>query len=72
MDTESIMLGEISQIERQILCDLPYMWNSSPTPQKTKAIETENRLATARGGGVGGWRNGRGGSKSTQFHYKIN
>ena len=25
--TEGFMLSEISQTERQILCDLTYMWN---------------------------------------------
>lgn len=46
--------------ERQILCDLTYVWNL-----KVKLIETKN--IGCRGGGVGemGW------SKGTNFYYKT-
>ena len=35
MDLESIMLSEISQIERQILYDITYMWNLKRTTNKS-------------------------------------
>jgi len=44
MDLEDIMLSEISQKERKILCDLTY----NVEFEKPELIETENRLVVAR------------------------
>ena len=54
MNLEDIILSEISQKERQILCDLTYNVES----KKPELIETENRLVVARDEGRGNGRKG--------------
>ena len=48
MGLEGILLREISQTERQILCIITYMWNLK---EFSKLVTiTENKLAGTRGG----------------------
>ena len=48
MDSESIMLSEISKKERQIWYDLTYMWNLE-NKTKTALIDRKKRLVIATG-----------------------
>ena len=41
--------------EKQILCNLTYMWNSPPLCKHTKLMDTGNRLVVARGRRVESW-----------------
>ena len=64
MDFEGIMLGNKSDIERQILYDL--IWES----ENIELTGTENRFIVARDG-TSGWRK-QGHQKVQTFSYKIN
>lgn len=50
------------------MCDL----KTKQSKAKTELIDRENRLAVARGGAWGWWRNGRKWSKSTNLGCKKN
>ena len=57
---EGIMICEINQIERKIVYNFTYMWNlknkanEQIQQNRNRVIETENKLAVARGEGVKG------------------
>ena len=44
-----------SDRERQILCDLTYMWKIKHKTNKTRLLNTENKLVVAREDTDGGW-----------------
>ena len=50
MDLEGIMLSKISQTDKDKYCTILLICGIKKTP---KPIDTENRLAVARGGGLG-------------------
>ena len=54
MDIKSIMLGEISQAERQIPYDYTRIW------KKNKHIDKKNRLVITKGEVVGEGKRGKG------------
>ena len=62
VDLEGIMLSEISQTEKiQIAYDSIYIWNLENKQNRSRLIDTENKLMVARwerGWGLGG--NGEG------------
>ena len=68
MDLEDIMLSEISQKERQILCDLTYIVDS----KKPELIGIENRLVVARDEGRGLGEKGEAGQRVQIYSYKSN
>ena len=45
MDLENVILSEVSQTEREILYDIPYMWNlkRNDTNELTKQKETHRK-----------------------------
>ena len=51
---KALCFSETSQTERQIPCDLTYMWNlkkpNQTKPKTPKLIDTENRLLVASSG----------------------
>ena len=54
MDLENVILSEVSQTEREILYDIPYMWNlkRNDTNELTKQKETHRlrkQLVVAQG-----------------------
>ena len=66
MDLEVIILSEVSQTERQISCDITYMWNlKNDTSELIYKTETDSQtqktnswLPKVKGGGrdkLGGW-----------------
>ena len=44
MDLENIMLSGISQTERQILCDITYMWNLKNKRNVNSKTETDSQI----------------------------
>ena len=57
MGLEDIMLNEISQTKRHILCDITYIWNLKNTTSeynKREAENHQNKLVVAGGEGQRG------------------
>ena len=60
MELETLMLSEVSQNEKEIPCDITYIWNLIQGTKKlsteNKVMDLENRLVVAKGEGEGvGW-----------------
>ena len=53
MDLEGVMLSEISQTEGETLYDFTHMWNIKKLLNKSKHVDTENRVVVTRGEGTG-------------------
>ena len=60
MDLEGIMLSEISQTERHILCDITYIWNLENITTEYNQREAENHRTSGCwwGGAEGRYKTG--------------
>ena len=73
MELEVIILSEIRQ--RQVPCDLTYMWNlnnNNNNNNKTKLINTQNGLVVAKGREQGWAKQAKGIKQGKTSSYKLN